>query len=51
MCFAPVGTYRCVQFVSSVCAAFLVVSALTGNIVGYMNSDSSVQGTDEMEFG
>ena len=49
--FAPVGTYRCVRFVSSVCAAFLVVSALTGNIVVYINSNSSVQGTVEMEFG
>ena len=36
---------------SSMNADFLIVSVLTGNIVVYINSDSSVQGTDMMEFG
>ena len=43
----PVGTYRCVRFVSSECAFSLAVSALTGEFLSCIFHWFGVQGTDE----
>ena len=48
--FAPVGTYRCVRFVSSECAVSLAVSALTGEFLSCIFHWFGVQGTDETNW-